>query len=58
MISYDLVCDGKLLDVAINREVPEVGDTISFNNFLYHVKTVSRALNEPARVNVVKIGER
>ena len=54
MISYELICNGKLLDVAINREVPTVGDTIKFNGQLYRVKRVTRTLNEPAKVIVIK----
>ncbi len=57
MISYELICDGKLLDVAINREVPRVGSIITFNKEIYIVKSVGRALNEPAKVKVIKIGK-
>ncbi len=57
MISYELICDGKLLDVAINRIVPNVGDTVTFNKQIFIVKSVTRALNEPAKVIVKKIGE-
>ncbi len=57
MLSYELVCDGKLLDVAINRAIPKIGSTLTFNNQVYIVKSVARALNEPAIVVVARIGD-
>lgn len=58
MLSYELFCEGNLIDVGIGREVPDVGDVVTCSKGTFYVKSVGRELNKPARVVATRVNKK
>lgn len=55
MISYELWLDDQMFDVAINRELPRVGERITCSKGLCKVKRVFYVLNQVPKIYLERI---
>ncbi len=57
MISYELWMDDQMFDVAINKELPRVGEIIHCSKGICKVKRVFYVLNQITKIYVEKVEE-